>query len=535
MIATADSRLAALVRNGGADHLSGCCIGLEKESLRVSAAGKIASTPHPKSLGSALTHATITTDYSEALLEFITPPLTDISDTLDSLKSIHRFVYEQLGDELLWATSMPCKVQGDANIPIANYGTSNVGLMKNVYRRGLGHRYGRIMQTISGVHFNFSLPPAFWPHLQAALEESGDLTQFSSRQYFGLIRNFQRYGWIIPLLFGASPAVCKSFLGEAGDPMLNPLDRATLYSPYATSLRMSDIGYKNPHQAGLAISYDDPQSYVDSLSKAIGTAYAPFEAIGTVVDGQYRQLNANLLQIENEYYSFVRPKQLANSGERPTLALARRGVQYVEVRALDVNAFAPLGVEEGQLRFVEAFLLSCLLRESPPIAHDEQNALNFSQNQVAVRGRDPELKIWHEGQETGVRDAANALLDSMLGICEQLDGSREGTPYQDALRTQCEAIQAPGRLPSDRVLEAMATRGETFYEFAMRMSISHRELFLAEPLAPHQREEFVLETERSLVKQEELEQSDDLTFADYLEHYFSDSLEERQRLRPSSL
>ena len=141
--------------------LKGRLMGLEREALRVAPDGYISQVPHPAALGSALTHPLITTDYSEALLEFITPPLPDAEATLQGLDEIHRFVYPRIGDELLWSASMPCILAGEASIPIADYGRSNRGQMKHVYRRGLAWRYGRIMQVIAGIHFNFSLPDDF--------------------------------------------------------------------------------------------------------------------------------------------------------------------------------------------------------------------------------------------------------------------------------------------------------------------------------------------------------------------------------------
>ena len=321
--------------------LSGRRVGIEKESLRVDRAGYISQRPHPEALGSALTHPNITTDFSEALLEFVTPAYRGVREVSRSLRHLHRFTCPLIGDEVLWAASMPCMVTGDRSIPIAHYGGSNVGTMKHVYRRGLSHRYGRVMQTISGVHFNFSLPRPFWAAYREMEGRSAErLGAFASDRYFALVRNFHRHGWIVPLLFGSSPAICRSFLGNTPH-TFSELGRGTLYEPFATSLRMSDIGYKNESQRRLGISYDSPAAYVRTLHAATEAAHPPYEEIGVVVDGEYRQLNANLLQIENEYYSFVRPKQIARSGEKPTVALQRRGVRYVEIRALDVDPFSP--------------------------------------------------------------------------------------------------------------------------------------------------------------------------------------------------
>ena len=187
-------------------------IGLEKESLRVMSEGGIAQTPHPAALGSALTHPLITTDFSEALTELVTPPCDSVAEVIQSLDDIQNFIYRNLDDEILWATSMPCVVAGETSIPLARYGTSNAAQMKTAYRRGLGLRYGRAMQVIAGVHFNYSFSDEFWRLYQQLLNNDGPLQDFISEQYMGLVRNLLRYGWLVPYLFGASPAVCKSFL-----------------------------------------------------------------------------------------------------------------------------------------------------------------------------------------------------------------------------------------------------------------------------------------------------------------------------------
>ncbi|MGH8240669.1 MAG: glutamate--cysteine ligase, partial [Steroidobacteraceae bacterium] len=359
-----ERRLSALVNSGEPQTLQGGRKGVEKESLRVTPDGLLARTPHPAALGSALTNEHITTDFSEALIELVTPPFTQSWELLQYLTDLHQFVYRHLGDELLWATSMPCAVESDEAIPIAQYGTSNVGRMKTIYREGLGVRYGRMMQAISGVHFNYSFPARFWEAYATIRESRESAQQFKSSSYFELLRNYRRHGWIVLYLFGVSPVVCKSFL-RGREPGLPELTPGTVYEPYATSLRMSDIGYRNRNQAGLSVSVNSLDEYIRDLTRAITTAHPPYEAIGVKIQTangeKYKQLNANILQIENEYYSFIRPKRVARSGERPTKALARAGVEYVEVRALDVSAFDPVGVNQNKLRFLEAFLAMCVL------------------------------------------------------------------------------------------------------------------------------------------------------------------------------
>ena len=319
-----ERRLSALVNSGQPEILQGGRKGLEKESLRVTPEGRLAATPHPRALGSALTSEHITTDYSEALIELVTPTFTTTWELLQYLLDLHQFVYRHMGSELLWATSMPGAISRDEDIPIAQYGPSHIGRMKTVYRHGLGLRYGRMMQAISGVHFNYSFPLPFWEAYADVLKSRAADAAFVSARYFDLLRNYRRHGWLVLYLFGTSPLACKSFL-KGRDHSLRDFTAGTVYEPYGTSLRMSDIGYRNRNQADLTVSVNSLEEYVRDLTHAISTPHPPYEALGVKVDGEYRQLNANILQIENEYYSFIRPKRVARSGERPTQALKRAG------------------------------------------------------------------------------------------------------------------------------------------------------------------------------------------------------------------
>ena len=129
---------------------------------------------------------------------------------LQFLCDLHAFIGRRLDGELLWPASMPCDLPPDDDIPIAYYGPSNLGRMKTVYRRGLGFRYGRAMQAIAGVHFNYSLPASFWPEYQAYAGDSGSPQQFRSAELMGLVRNYRRSAWLVTFLFGASPALRDS-------------------------------------------------------------------------------------------------------------------------------------------------------------------------------------------------------------------------------------------------------------------------------------------------------------------------------------
>jgi glutamate--cysteine ligase len=502
--------------------LSGSKIGLEKESLRVSHEGKIAQTKHPEVFGSALTHPFITTDYSEALLELITPPCDSAADALSFLEQTQIFVQQQLPDEILWANSMPCIVTGEASIPIAEYGHSNLGMMKTVYRRGLGHRYGRMMQVIAGIHFNYSLPESFWPAYQTLLQDGTPLQDFIARHYFAMIRNLQRFGWLIPYLFGASPAVCRSFIDgvPAG---LEEFDKFTYYQPYATSLRLGDIGYQNSKEdlSGIKANYDSLEGYVASLTCAIETPYPEYEKIGIKINGEYQQLNSNLLQIENEYYSTVRPKQLAGREEKPSLALKRRGIKYVELRSLDLNVFEPLGANLSQLHFLEGFLLFCLLEDSPCISAVERKEIDHNLNTTAHRGREPGLQLKRYGNGMSLQDWGKELLDAMQGSFALLDEAGKTQQYSSALAHQREVMLDSDRTPSARIIAEMSASKEAFFPFSMRYSQQHAQHFRALPLSTEQVTFFQAAARESLLEQQRIEARDDIDFDEFLAHYFA--------------
>ncbi len=514
-----EQTLAALVNSGEPGLIRGGRKGLEKESLRVTPDGHIAQTPHPRALGSALTNDNITTDYSEALIELVTPTFTTSWELLQYLTDLHQFVYQHLGDELLWATSMPSIIDGDASIPIAQFGKSNVGRMKTVYRNGLGIRYGRVMQAISGVHFNYSFPQKMWDAWPDLVQSRERGQPFISDRYFHLLRNYRRHGWIVLYLFGVSPVVCNSFL-RGRNVTLPRLSKGTSYEPFATSLRMSDLGYRNRNQAGLSVSVNSLDEYVRDLTRAISTPHEPYEKLGVYVDGDWRQLNANILQIENEYYSFIRPKRVARSGEKPTKALRRAGVEYVEVRALDVSAFDPVGVNQNKLRFLEVFLALCLMKDSPLIDASEQDVLDANHVTVARRGREPGLMLQREGREFPMQAWARELVDSMEGIAELLDGTDPARPYTAALAVQAAKIDDVSRTPSARMLAELERTDESFFDLALRMSRLHKEYFLALE-APNEGRlaEFKAAAEESLEAQAAVEAADRLSFEEYLANY----------------
>ena len=499
------SRRLALLADDKYRHLLGQGRrGIERETLRVDLQGDLALTPHPSALGSALTNEHITTDYSESLLEFITPAEHDIADALDELDRIHRFANGKLDSELLWSQSMPCRLPAEETIPIAWYGTSHIGMIKHVYRRGLAVRYGKAMQCIAGLHYNYSLSEDLWRVLKADEQSQLDDKSYQSESYISLIRNFHRYSWLLMYLFGASPALSAQFLRDRAH-TLQTLSNDTLYLPYATSLRMSDLGYQNNAQAGLMPPYNDLDSYMRSLSRAVRQPYPAYEAIGTRRDGEWIQLNTNLLQIENEYYATIRPKRVINSGERPVEALCARGVQYIEVRCMDIDPFEPLGINLQTSRFLDAFLLFCALHDSPLVdeAGDRENGENFSH--TVKEGRRPGLMLQREGKPISLQAWGLELLEQIRMAANLLDAQHGDTQHAEALDAQQRKLHDPTLTPSARVLDALQSNGKSFEQFGLQQSRAHAEHFRARPLSDKEVAEFKELAQQSLAEQEKME------------------------------
>jgi glutamate--cysteine ligase len=498
------------------DLLAQTLRGIEKEGLRVDAQGKLARTPHPMSLGSALTNERITTDYSESLLELITSPHADVAALIAELEDTHRYTYTGLDGEFIWNQSMPAALPSEPDIPIAWYGTSNSGMLKHVYRRGLAERYGKTMQCIAGVHYNFSLDDRIWD----VLEMPGDsLQDRRSNGYIGLIRNFTRYSWLLMYLFGAAPALSKDFLRGRAHP-LETLDHDTLYLPYATSLRMGDLGYQNKAQSQLKLCYNDLATFLDRLHSAVTQPWEPYQAIGTHRDGKWIQLNTNILQIENEYYSSIRPKRATGRGERPITALAERGVQYVEVRCLDIDPYAPVGIAAQTSRFVDAFLLFCAAGDSPYFEGNgfcQRSADNFSV--VVNEGRRPGLQLSREGMPVSLQDWGRDLLAQIGPYAELLDATYGGNDYQQAVRQQAGKLEHAELTPSARLLDDMRKAGASFHEFSLDQSRRHAQTLRATPLSTEKTALYAGIVRDSLAAQTALEAGDKVDFDTYVERY----------------
>ncbi|GAA3962628.1 glutamate--cysteine ligase [Allohahella marinimesophila] len=516
--------------------------GVERECLRCDQSGMIAQTDHPTTLGATLTHPLITTDYSEALLELITPPLDTADELLDSLERIHRYVSQNLAEgETLWPASMPCRLDGPDSIRIAEYGPSNIGQMKHIYRRGLETRYGRTMQSIAGLHFNFSLSETFWssylalagatlappPRVTAENGCQSNDDMLRSEAYFGLIRNFRRWSWLLMYLFGASPVVDKSFLQQQPH-KLTDFGNENFGLPWATSLRMGDIGYKNNAQDSLNICFNHLDSYTQTLYNATHTPYPRYQAIGMKKDGAYLQLNTHILQIENEYYSSVRPKRVARSGEKPTAALRRGGVEYIEVRCLDINPFLPLGADADQVSFMELFLVTCLFAKSPYISIEDCHHIDSNFASVVNAGRQPGLELSVPGEEgyesIALTSWGHTILDAMQVTADLIAGDvagRRPEDYAKAISMARARLEDAALTPSAMVLDQL--QDQRFIDWGLRLAAEHQAELHSQRCDAEDRQRFADAARQSLEDAAAIAAADEVDFDTFLERYMADS------------
>jgi len=506
--------------------IAGIGRGIEREALRVLPQGEISKKDHYYQLGSALTHGQITTDYAETLLEFITPVSYSPEDAIAQLQDIQKFTFANIEGELLWPMSMPCFIHDEDGIPLAQYGDSNIGKMKTVYRQGLKNRYGSMMQVIAGIHFNFSFSNEFWQVQQRLHQSKVPLTDFISARYFSILRNYKRYCWLIPYLYGSSPALCDSFLqGKEANILFEKSPSGALYLEYATSLRMSDLGYTSSEQSTLKICYNNLADYVDGVQNAISLKSKEFADLGVKVKGEYQQLNTNVLQIENELYAPIRPKQVIQSGEKPSQALRERGVEYIEIRALDVNPFADTGISIEQIHFLDIFITYCAFVDNKEFDCDSQQHHEDNMNDVVMRGRDPELLLSDTNSQgeislKSIKQWGNELFDNMTKVATLLDKAYKTEVYSKAIIRERAKINDTQLTPSAKILAVIIEQKQSLSQYSLETAAKYRQQALARDYQFYSEQFFINETEKSHQAQRDIEESDELNFDDFLADYF---------------
>jgi glutamate--cysteine ligase len=503
------------------EDLTNLTRGIEKESLRINPTGRLSQQPHPGQLGSALTHPNITTDFSEAQLELITDTHNDVGNCLNQLRQVHQFVSRNISSELLWCSSMPCMLPEDSRIPIAQFGHSNIATAKTVYRRGLALRYGAKMQTISGIHYNFSISNETWARIYGRSNDRDDLIAIKNQHYFSLIRNFRKHAWLLLYLFGASPAVCDCFVNGRVH-HLNKMANGTHSLPYATSLRMGPLGYQSDVQSSISVSYNNLTSYARSLYDALTQPYPPYAAIGLTDGKNTIQLSNALLQIENEFYGTIRPKQPVQYGERPLLALNRRGVEYVEVRCLDLDPYQDIGISKETIAFLDTFLLFCLLSKSSDDSTEENRSNSENQYLIAERGRDPSLKLTRDKDFSSVKSWGADIIEACQPFALKLDEANQTSIHMQSLANAAICLDNPEETPSARVLQDIEEKHNgSYFNFIMSLSSEYTERLKQDTLSKETLTDCENNVKLSITKHQSVERDEQLDFEEFRKEYVS--------------
>ena len=493
--------------------LKGIKRGVEKESLRLNLDCSLAKDGHHKNLGSALCHPLITTDFANMQLEFITPPTSSIQKTINILEDIHKFTYENIENTVLWPFSMPPSNYDE--ITLADYGSSNLAKMKTLYRQGLANRYGANMQIISGVHFNFSLSDNFFKTLFQKKEQG--LKEAKSQAYFKLIRTFYKFSWIIPFLFGSSPFVHKSFVNNNSKNKFKE-HKNYCYLKNATSLRMSDIGYTNKAQKNLYINYNSLDEYLISMRRAVCMSYDPFEKIGIFKNGKYQQLNTNILQIENELYTPIRPKSTPKENQTPSDALEENGVDYIELRALDVMPFADVGITKEQIHFLDIFLIFCILYTDEKLDFENLKQYNLNLEKTVKDGLNENLKLVNNHSSIDLREWLEKIFYYMEPLAKILDINSKDKNYQQSLKLQKDKIYNYSKLPSYKILDKIL-KSENPCNLLKETSLEHKKKISQKSYKVYKKEDLENIAKESIQMQQKIENNDSLNFADYLKNH----------------
>lgn len=521
MYSSISKRIDWLSTQCDATVLAGRKVGLEKESLRVGENGRISQLDHPSVLGSALCHTAITTDFSESLLEMVTPPCSSSADALEYLNGIHQFVAPRLPvGEMLWNTSMPCIVNGEASIRIGEYGDGHSAAMKHAYRRGLGLRYGRMMQAIAGIHYNFSMPDAFWlrwAELHGLEDNNTDAVRTAG--YFHMTREWMRVAWVVPYLFGASPAVCETFLGDASNSSdLEQLKGGTRYARYGTSLRMGNIGYRYREDSGvdLSVCHDSFACYMNDLHGHVTTEHPEYAADGILdASGYHQQLNANRLQIENEFYSSIRPKQIPEGDQMPLIAMRERGIRYLELRSVDINPFEPVGLTAEQLAFLEVLMVFTSLTDPHPQNAEAVVRAKHNVELVAHRGREPGLMLETVRGPVALKEWGTQLVDALEPIAQWFDQQNGTDVYSTSVAIQRQRFLSSDYTTSADVLDQVHSSG-SFFRFAMDQSSRHHHALSNTVMDETLCETLMVDAAESMRRQRQLEAETDGSFKDFL-------------------
>ncbi|MCS5422092.1 MULTISPECIES: bifunctional glutamate--cysteine ligase GshA/glutathione synthetase GshB [Psychrilyobacter] len=444
--------------------LTKCNFGIEKENVRVDSSGHLAMTKHPEIFGDKLKNPYITTDFSESQVEMITPSMDTVEETYNFLESLHDMVSLELKEEYLWPQSTPPSLPAEEDIPVSIFEETCEGNRAQKYRDYLSKKYGKQKQLLSGIHYNFSFKDEFL-YLLHKESKTSDFKLFKDEIYLKISRNFFKYRWILIYLFGANPSIHGTYSRKCVD-MLDEVAPDSFSYTSGNSFRNGMCGYKNKEVFN--ISYNSRAEYVKDIKKLIS---------------QEKLIN------EKEYYSPIRLK--AKDNTNLLKSIEEDGIEYLEVRLLDLNPMIKTGISIDQLYFVHLFLLFCLFTDEDSLTEKEIWEGNKNHELVAHYGRKTDLELFNQGEFKFLKDLGLDIISKMEKIVEDLGIS--DLNYINTLREAVESFYDTDLLISSKIESGI--REEGFIDFNLNLAKKYYKESLVDNFALRGYEDLELSTQ----------------------------------------
>ncbi|EOU1805856.1 bifunctional glutamate--cysteine ligase GshA/glutathione synthetase GshB [Clostridium perfringens] len=420
------------------DYFIKANFGLEKENVRVTESGNLALTPHPKAFGDREKNAYIKTDFSESQLEMVTPVCNTLEEVYSFICNLNKVVSLEImkNGEFLWPQSNPPILPREEEIPIAKLSNRE----DELYRENLSYKYGKKKQVISGIHYNFSFKEEFIKLLYKELKVEKDFREFKDDIYLRMARNFQKYHWLLIYLTGASPVFHESYIDEIKKDG-EILGEDSYYIKDDTSLRNSSYGYKN--KKDYYVSYNSIGEYASDIKNLV---------------------KDKEIQSIKEYYNPIRLKSLGS--EDMLESLLHKGIDYLEVRLLDLDPLSIQGVSKETLYLVHLFMIYTLLKENKEITYKDQEEFFKNHDMVALKGRNEDAVIHENGVPVLLKDKGREILSEMDEIVEILFSNNE--EFKNVIKRALEKINNPHDTISEKLIKDIKEEG--YINFHMRLA-----------------------------------------------------------------
>ncbi|MGL5381250.1 bifunctional glutamate--cysteine ligase GshA/glutathione synthetase GshB [Clostridium sp.] len=409
--------------------------GIERESLRVNSNGKLSLKPHPDSFGGKLSNPYITTDFSESQVELITPTFNTIDETYKFLNALYDIVALGIEDEYLWPQSMPCDIPENDRIPIAEFCECKVGSEARAYREKLLKKYGGKKQLISGIHYNFSFNEIIINKLYKESNTDESYKEFRNNVYLKVVRNYLKYRWLLIYLLGGAAIIHESYDAECAS-KLDKVSEGSFSNIGAISYRNSECGYKN--KIDLFPDYNSVKGYVESVNEFV---------------------REGLIDSHKELYSQIRLKAYDNN--KFLQSLLDDGINYLEIRSIDINPFSKTGISLEDLNFINIFTLFLLVEEEDNYDKWQEEAL-YNQNLIARYGEE-EIILKRHGKIVDKNEWAIEILNKIKAINDELNLGKE-----EIIDNMIEKVVNPNLTYAHRIKEIVKEEGyvETYIGLA---------------------------------------------------------------------